>query len=336
MNWMLLVAVIGFGSSCLAASLLPHEQAKNAPSSPVDSILQPRQRRDSYNVIDDCMTVTSKDGHFYYKASPKDEVEPGTTCGLYLITDPERQIEIELLHVDVSCEDGGLISVVDGWELNGEFFPSPEDHQLPLDQRVQSECGSHQVMRRYLSSQNAALVQYRVPRLGQGFSLRVNYVKNPQPCNILVEGTSYVYTLSNHGRRLNCSVTTLFPASISLVSLDVGFTNQRRLSRLLSSRRDHLIAHRSTAGEVVHNCEEKDMSDYLQIGGSSGLDTANMLVSDSICGAAREPKASEETIACGITTVRLVSSGRHRNWAQVSIRPAEDEDLSLANFMCPA
>lgn len=333
---MLLVAVIGFGSSCLAASLLPHEQAKNAPSSPVDSILQPRQRRDSYNVIDDCMTVTSKDGHFYYKASPKDEVEPGTTCGLYLITDPERQIEIELLHVDVSCEDGGLISVVDGWELNGEFFPSPEDHQLPLDQRVQSECGSHQVMRRYLSSQNAALVQYRVPRLGQGFSLRVNYVKNPQPCNILVEGTSYVYTLSNHGRRLNCSVTTLFPASISLVSLDVGFTNQRRLSRLLSSRRDHLIAHRSTAGEVVHNCEEKDMSDYLQIGGSSGLDTANMLVSDSICGAAREPKASEETIACGITTVRLVSSGRHRNWAQVSIRPAEDEDLSLANFMCPA
>lgn len=171
--------------------------------------------------------------------------------------------------------------MVDGWELNGEFFPSPEDHQLPLDQRVQSECGSHQVMRRYLSSQNAALVQYRVPRLGQGFSLRVNYVKNPQrnlphfnirsqlvnrvietiycddgfmlACNILVEGTSYVYTLSNHGRRLNCSVTTLFPASISLVSLDVGFTNQRRLSRLLSSRRDHLIAHRSTAGEVVHN-----------------------------------------------------------------------------------
>ena len=59
------------------------------------------------------MTVTSKDGHFYYKASPKDEMPPGTTCGLFLITDPERQIEIELLHVDVSCEDGGLVSVSD-------------------------------------------------------------------------------------------------------------------------------------------------------------------------------------------------------------------------------
>lgn len=71
-------------------------------------------------------------------------------------------------------------------------------------------------------------------------------------CNILVEGTSYVYTLSNHGRRLNCSVTTLFPASISLVSLDVGFTEQRRLSRGPSSRH-HLITHRSPPGEIVHN-----------------------------------------------------------------------------------
>ena len=75
--------------------------------------------------------------------------------------------------------------MVDGWELNGEFFPSPEDHHLPLEQRIKSECGSHQTSSRYLSSQNAALIQYRVPRLGQGFSLRVNYVKNPQRNSIL-------------------------------------------------------------------------------------------------------------------------------------------------------
>lgn len=56
------------------------------------------------------MTVTSKDGHFYYKASPKD-ASVGVTCGLFLITDPERQIEIDMLHMDVSCEEGGLISV---------------------------------------------------------------------------------------------------------------------------------------------------------------------------------------------------------------------------------
>lgn len=33
------------------------------------------------------------------------------TCGLYLITDPERQVEIEVTHIDVSCDEGGLISV---------------------------------------------------------------------------------------------------------------------------------------------------------------------------------------------------------------------------------
>ena len=36
-----------------------------------------------------------------------------------------------------------------------------------------------------------------------------------------MEGTSDVYTLSNHGRRVNCSVTTLFPATVSLVGLGI-------------------------------------------------------------------------------------------------------------------
>lgn len=54
------------------------------------------------------MTVTSKEGHFSYVAKKF----LGMACGLYLIADPEQQIEIEMIHVDVSCEDGGLISVM--------------------------------------------------------------------------------------------------------------------------------------------------------------------------------------------------------------------------------
>lgn len=324
---------------CQTSSLPMHQKkvsnnAAFSSSSSVDSILKPRQRRDVYNVLDDCMTVTSKDGHFYYKSNPQDEVPPGMTCGLYLITDPERQVEIEVTHVDVSCDEGGLISIVDGWELNGEFFPSPEDHPLPLEQRIVSECGHRPLKTRFVSSQNAALVQYRVPKYGQGFSLRVRYVKNAEPCNILVEGTSYVYTLNNYGRKINCSVTTLFPASVSLVAIDVGSTESNPMSR--SSSRHHLMTHRSASGGVVHKCEEKGMPDYLQIGGSSGLDTANMMVTDSVCGKTRDSRTAEETIACGITTVRLVSSGNHRNVAQVAIRPAEEEELFSASFMCPA
>lgn len=83
-----------------------------------------------------------------------------------------------------------------------------------------------------------------------------------------------------------------------------------------------------------------------------------MMVTDSVCGKIRGSSkrrsdvstlsavklffntlasgAAEETIACGITTVRLVSSGNHRNVAQVAIRPAEEEELFSASFMCPA
>lgn len=72
------------------------------------------------------------------------------------------------------------VKVVDGWELNGEYFPSPNDHHLPMEQRVVSECGNRLVKHRYVSSQNAALVQYRITTPGEGFSLRVRFIPNPQ------------------------------------------------------------------------------------------------------------------------------------------------------------
>ena len=34
----------------------------------------------------------------------------GATCGLYFITDPDKRIEIEITHLQVSC-DGGVLSV---------------------------------------------------------------------------------------------------------------------------------------------------------------------------------------------------------------------------------
>jgi len=272
-------------------------------------------------MIEDCITVTSKEGHFHYKASAND-LGLGETCGLYFITDPEKQIEIEITHLEISCE-GGIISIVDGWEMSGEYFPSPQDHHLPLEERIVSDCGSRRTKSRFLSSQNAALVQYRVPKHGQGFSLRVRYLKNPNTCNILVEGTSDVYTLNNRGRPVNCSVTTLFPATVSVISLDVGVSSAR-----------HSSFH--PAARVMHKCQEKGSADYLEIGGSFGLDTATLMAADSICGVSRDSKSMEETIACGTTTVRLVSSGRYQNVATVSIGSAVEEDLLSSSFVCPS
>jgi hypothetical protein len=68
---------------------------------------------------------------------------------------------------------------VDGWELNHQFFPSLEDHPKPLNQRYQEFCGQHKVKEVLESSQNAGLVQYRMPGRGRGFSFTLRFLRNP-------------------------------------------------------------------------------------------------------------------------------------------------------------
>lgn len=41
-------------------------------------------------------------------------------------------------------------------------------------------------------------------------------------CNILVQDTEGAYTLDNHGRDMNCSLTTLFDAKIRMMYVNVG------------------------------------------------------------------------------------------------------------------
>jgi len=81
--------------------------------------------------------------------------------------------------------------------MNGEVFPSIDDHEKPPQERFQDLCvetkrkqqhsssssssgGSHhsEYRRTFTSSQNAALIQYRIPTRGQGFSVRVHHVHN--------------------------------------------------------------------------------------------------------------------------------------------------------------
>lgn len=41
-------------------------------------------------------------------------------------------------------------------------------------------------------------------------------------CNIMAEGTAPFYTLQNYGTNRTCSISALFPASISIDKIDVG------------------------------------------------------------------------------------------------------------------
>ncbi|GFG36032.1 hypothetical protein Cfor_01375, partial [Coptotermes formosanus] len=166
-----------------------------------------------------CIVVTSEEGQFFHKSTADDA---STVCGVYILTDPDRRVEVHFDYLDVPCENRGLVSFVDGWELNQQFFPSPEDHPKPLNQRYREFCGQHKVKEVLESSQNAGLIQYRVPGRGKGFSFTVRFPRNPTPCNILLEGKADVYTLRNYRKRVNCSLTTLYPASVKVLSLNVG------------------------------------------------------------------------------------------------------------------
>ncbi|XP_054280444.1 corticotropin-releasing factor-binding protein [Macrosteles quadrilineatus] len=281
------------------------------------SALPLRAKRSIEHIIQDCVMVTSEEGHFYYKSPGGEEV---TACGVFLITDPDKVVEVYFDHLDVPCNTGGLVSFVDGWEMNGQFFPSADDHPKPMSERYQEFCGSRQPKTVFLSSQNAGLVQYKVPKRGRGFSFHVRYIRNPTPCNILIEGTSDVYTLRNYGKHVNCSLTAVYPAQVRVLQLGVGMAFSKRNLQVETG--------------TIHKCDKRGMPDFVQLGGSEGLDLSTYSVIDSICGTDSLPERVVETILCGVTTVRLVSSGEFDNAVTIQLRQADEEDIPSASLIC--
>ncbi|ODN06056.1 Corticotropin-releasing factor-binding protein [Orchesella cincta] len=271
----------------------------------------------------DCVKITLDEGIFHYKSRGSSR-----TCGLYLISDPNKLIVVTIEYLDVLCQGGGLISVVDGWELNGAVFPSYEDHEKSISSRFHDLCVDtkrHPIKRIFASSQNAALIQYRIPMFGQGFSVRVEHIPNPRPCNVLVQDTEGIFTLENYGRNVNCSVMTIFDAKIRIMYMNTGlhrsgvktFSHSPRLQK-----------------GIYHKCAKMGMEDFVQIGGSSGLDTTKMETIDEVCGYQPHALSKSMTIFCGMTTIRLVSSGKHSNKVVVEVLKATIDDLDSANYMC--
>ncbi|XP_050445634.1 corticotropin-releasing factor-binding protein [Cataglyphis hispanica] len=265
--------------------------------------------RGHYQPITDCMFVTSESGPFSY-ISPSDSDD---VCGIYFLTDPDRTIEIHFDSFDIPCDHHGLLAVVDGWELNGELFPNEGDHPLPIKERVTEFCGKSRWYRGkkiFTSSQNAALLQYRVPLRGRGFVVSARYPKNPRPCNVLSVSTTDPFTLRNYGRRINCTLIAVYPGTVHVIALGVGGTSS------------HSIARTSETG-TLRKCFPQDQ---VQIGGSRDLDTTKLDIIDSICGMDSKPNI-KEPVPYDVTVVRLISSGYCDNSVTVAIRSMIDNDM---------
>lgn len=275
-----------------------------------------RTKRSAGHIISDCTHVTSEEGRFFYKTlQSSDQV-----CGVYFLTDPDKIVEVHFEYFDVPCEDGGLVAFVDGWELSGQYFPSLQDHKKPLEERFHEFCGVKRIKKLLITSQNAGLIQYRIPKRGNGFSFVVRHLKTPNPCNIVTEGKTDVYTLRNYGKAVNCSLSGPFPAKVKVLALNVGM-----VSPLMSAEMET---------GTIHKCEKRGMKDLVQIGGSQGLDNSKLVVAEDICGIDSKPQAHDATIFCDATTVRLVSSGEFDNSVTFVIRLAGAEDILEPDLVC--
>lgn len=70
------------------------------------------------------------------------------------------------------------LQVVDGWEMNGQLFPSDEDHPLSFNELYRVFCDNRPL--KFVSHQNVAMLQWKIPVTGQGFTVRVRFFYNPK------------------------------------------------------------------------------------------------------------------------------------------------------------
>lgn len=278
-------------------------------------------------VLTECLTVShSEPGRFSFTSRGE-----GDICGLYLVARPDQVVRIELESTRLSDNcDQEILVLMDGWELNGNVIPSADDHPLPWKKRFNEVCGSRAERTVLVSHQNAAMIQFKIPTAGHGFNVSVDYLDNPDPCNVLMSDLTGIFQISNKGEERNCSLTTLlFPAKISLLQVNVGARLEKR-GLMERVRREYT--------GIIPQCSEMGERDFLELGGSADLTASNLDTSSTLCGFEPEPAAKGLTILCGSSTVRLVSSGAYRNSVTFLVEAATEQDMDTSNnilITCP-
>lgn len=118
-----------------------------------------------------------------------------------------------------------------------------------------------------------------------------------------------LYTIQNFGRKINCSVSILFPSSLTLSYMSIGIPETRNGTM-------DLRAHRPE-----RQCSSRGLTDYVEIRGGHDLDPMFMSKYNDYCGLfqASTNEDNETTkrprvdVGCGNTVMRLVSSGTQEN-----------------------
>ncbi|XP_077417461.1 corticotropin-releasing factor-binding protein-like [Vanacampus margaritifer] len=263
------------------------------------SLLRSEQKRESEEYVFRrplrCLDMLATEGRFTFVASSPQQL----ACAAFIIGEPSEVIGLELSDVNIDCDAGDFIKIFDGWVLKGEKFPSNQDHPLPLHQRYTDICSSTPPGHASRSSQNVAMVFFRIHNPNSSFTLAVKKLRNPFPCNIMSQSPEGSFTMVMPHQHRNCSFSIIYPVAIQVtqLSLEQAKSNQLRPEARLPS-----------------GCSGS--GDYVELLGGNGVDTSRMFPVADLC----FPLSglAQMKIGCDNSVVRLVSSGNYIN--RVSFR----------------
>ncbi|XP_041644066.1 corticotropin-releasing factor-binding protein-like [Cheilinus undulatus] len=261
-----------------------------------------------------CLDMLATEGQFTFVAS-----RPELACAVFIIGEPSEVISLELSSVSIDCSAGDFIKMFDGWVLKGEKFPSRQDHPLPLHQRYTDYCSSTAAGASSRSSQNVAMVFFRIQNPEAGFTLTVKKLHNPFPCNIMSQSPEGSFTMVMPHQRRNCSFSIIYPVEIRLTELSLGQAKSNELS---------------PQRQVWSGCSGS--GDYVELLGGNGVDTSKMFPVADLCFSLTG--LAQMKIGCDNSVVRLVSSGNYINHVSFQYRLLEHHELpktpenSLNNF----
>ncbi|XP_071375869.1 corticotropin-releasing factor-binding protein-like [Centroberyx affinis] len=279
----------------------------NEASDGLHSLLSLDQKRESEDFVFRrplrCLDMLATEGHFTFVAS-----RPQLACAAFVIAEPNEVISLELSDVDIDCSAGDFIKMFDGWVLKGEKFPSSQDHPLPLHQRYTDYCSSTAPAGASRSSQNVAMVFFRIHSPDSGFTLVVKKLYNPFPCNIMSQSPEGSFTMVMPHQRRNCSFSVIYPVEIRLTELSLGQAKSNELS---------------PQRQVWSGCAGS--GDYVELLGGNGVDTSKMFPVADLCFSLSG--LAQMKIGCDNSVVRLVSSGNYINRVSFQYRLLERSEL---------
>ncbi|XP_053556429.1 corticotropin-releasing factor-binding protein [Bombina bombina] len=234
-----------------------------------------------------CIDMLGIDGQFTFKAD-----QPQLHCALFIIAQPEEIITIEYNFVNIDCLGGDILKVFDGWIMKGEKFPSSMDHPLSTGDRYTDICESQNGGSIIRSSQNVAMIFFRVQEPGHGFTLTIYKIPNLFPCNVISQSPNGRFTMVIPHQHRNCSFSIIYPVMIKISDLTLGHFNELQLKK-----------------PPPIGCSEA--GDFVELLGGAGLDPSKMFPLADLCHSFHG--SAQMKIGCDNSVVRMVSSGNFIN-----------------------